>query len=257
MSVVHSVDGHVGHITLNRPDRMNAIDLALATGLGQAIAELGHTPDVNVIVIRGAGGNFSAGGDFTEVQRLRREGPSALTTLFAAFRTAGDAIAATDVPVIVAVEGVAAAGGFELMQAADIVLVSDNSRISDSHVKFGMIPGGGSTARLPRLVGRQQALGLLLSGDEISGVDAVRLGLAYRSYPQDQFDHGVMQFAQGLAFRSREAVTTIKRLASPCMDPGLSDALDTEMATVVRHICSAASDDVDERFDARHQKGCL
>ncbi|MGH3636251.1 MAG: enoyl-CoA hydratase/isomerase family protein [Mycobacterium sp.] len=255
--MLHRIDDRVGHITLNRPHCMNAIDLALATSLGHAIADLGHDPDVNVIVIRGAGGNFSAGGDFTEVQRLRAAGSSALTTLFAAFRAACDGIATIDVPVIVAVEGVAAAGGFELMQTADIVLVSDNARIADSHVKFGMVPGGGSTARLPRIVGRQQAMGLLLSGDEISGVDAARLGLAYRSYPQSEFDDGVMQFAQVLAARNREAVTTIKRLVNSHLDRSFSDALDVELATVVRHICATADSTVGERFKTRRREGCV
>jgi enoyl-CoA hydratase/carnithine racemase len=239
MSVLQAMEGrggNVGRITLHRPDRMNAIDVALATNLAHALGELGRDPAVNVIVITGAGGNFCAGGDFDEVQRLRAEGPAALRTLFAAFRAACDAIAAVEVPVIVAVEGVAAAGGFELMQAADIVLVSDDARIADNHVNFGMVPGGGSTARLPRIVGRQQALGLLLSGDRISGVDAVRLGLAYRSYPQHQFEDGVDQFAQMLASRSREAVTTNKRLVNSSQQGTLSDALDAEMDAVVRHI---------------------
>ena len=236
MSVLQAVEGGVGRITLNRPDRMNAIDVALATNLARALGELGRDPAVNVIVIRGAGGNFCAGGDFDEVQRLRAEGPAALRTLFAAFRAVCDAVADAEVPVIVAVEGAAAAGGFELMQAADIVLVSDDARIADNHVKISMVPGGGSTARLPRIVGRQQALGLLLSGDRISGADAVRLGLAYRSYPQHQFEAGVAQFAQQLSSRSREAVTTIKRLVNSSQQGTVSDALDAEMDAVVRHI---------------------
>ncbi len=132
--------------------------------------------------------------------------------LFTAFRRACDAIARVDVPVVVAVEGVAMAGGFELMQAADIVLVSDDARIADHHIKFGMIPGGGSTQRLPRLVGRQTALGLLLSGDKLSGLDAVRLGLAYKSFPADDFDDGVERFVTALAARQRDAVVAIKRL---------------------------------------------
>ena len=103
-----------------------------------------------MIVIRGAGGNFCAGGDVAEVERLRSAGRQQLQTLFDAFRGACDAIAAIDVPVVAAVEGVAMAGGFELMQAADIVLVSDDAKIADSHINFGMIPGGGSTQRLPR-----------------------------------------------------------------------------------------------------------
>jgi enoyl-CoA hydratase/carnithine racemase len=239
MSVLQVTEGRgdgVGRLTLNRPDRMNAIDVALATNLARALGELGHDPAVNVVVITGAGGNFCSGGDFDEVQRLQADGPPALRTLFAAFRAACDAIAAVEVPVILAVEGVATAGGFELMQAADIVLVSDDARIADNHVKFAMVPGGGSTARLPRIVGRQQALGLLLSGDRISGLDAVRLGLAYRSYPPHQFEDGVNQFAQQLAGRSREAVTTIKRLVNSSQQGTLSDALDAEMDAVVRHI---------------------
>lgn len=253
MSVLQSVDGNVGRITLNRPDRMNAIDVALATHLAHALGELGRDPAVNVVVIAGSGGNFCAGGDFDEVQRLRAEGASALRTLFAAFRAACDAIAAAQVPVIVAVEGVAAAGGFELMQAADIVLVSDDAQIADNHVKFSMVPGGGSTARLPRIVGRQQALGLLLSGDRISGVDAVRLGLAYRSYPQHQFEAGVHQFARQLASRSRAAVTTIKRLVNSSQQGTLSDALDAEMDAVVRHICNGPGGNGIEQFRTRDQ----
>ncbi|BCO49659.1 hypothetical protein MINTM003_01000 [Mycobacterium paraintracellulare] len=73
-------------------------------------------------------------------------------------------------------------GGFELMQAADIVLVREDARIADNHINFGMIPGGGSTARLPRIVGRQAALALPLSGDRLSGTDAIERGRAYRSF---------------------------------------------------------------------------
>jgi enoyl-CoA hydratase/carnithine racemase len=254
MSVLQSVDVSVGRITLNRPDRMNAIDVALATNLARAIGELGNDPAVNVIVISGSGGNLCAGGDFDEVQRLRAEGRAALASLFQAFRAACDAIAAVEIPVIVAVEGVAAAGGFELMQAADIVLVSDDARIADNHVKFGMVPGGGSTARLPRIVGRQQALGLLLSGDRISGAEAVRLGLAYRSYPQDEFHSGVGQFANELAARSRRAVITIKRLVTSHLDGPLSEALDAEMDAVVRHIGDSEGSAGIEGFRTRRQE---
>ncbi len=188
----------VGRITLNRPDRMNAITVALAPRSGarhpRASAAIPRSTSSSS---RGSDGNFCAGGDFDEVQRLQAEGPDALRALFTAFRRACDAIAARrSCPVVVAVEGVAMAGGFELMQAADIVLVSDDARIADNHINFGMIPGGGSTQRLPRLVGRQTALGLLLSGDQLSGAEAVRLGLAYRSFPQVDSTTGVRPFVE-------------------------------------------------------------
>ncbi|CDO90372.1 enoyl-CoA hydratase [Mycobacterium triplex] len=238
--VLRDVADGVGVITLNRPEQMNALTVALSAELEQAILELGGAPEVNVVVVRGAGGNFCAGGDFNEVELLRSRGPDALRTLFTAFHGACAAIARVEVPVVAAVEGVAMAGGFELMQASDIVLVSDEAKIADNHVKFGMIPGGGSTQRLSRLVGRQEAMGLLLSGDRLSGVDAVRRGLAYQSFPQAQFGHGVRRFVSDLAGRRREAVISIKRLVYTGIDAPLATGLENEIDDVVDHICGNA-----------------
>src|SRR3984957_21017661 len=151
--VQHAIGDGVGRITLNRPERMNAVTIELARQLADAVRALSSDPAVNVILIRGSGGNFCAGGDVGEVERLKSDGSESLRTLFEAFCQACDAIATAEVPVVAAVEGVAMAGGFELMQAADIVIVSDAARIADNHINFGMIPGGGSTQRLPRLVG--------------------------------------------------------------------------------------------------------
>jgi enoyl-CoA hydratase/carnithine racemase len=255
VSVTSSAVDGVGNIYLDRPGRMNAINVELAVELGHAITELGRDADVQVIVIQGAGATFCAGGDFDEVLRLRADGATALRSLFTAFRAACDAIATVDVPVITAVRGVAAAGGFELMQAADIVLISEDARIADSHIKFGMIPGGGSTARLPRLVGRQQAMGLLLSGDEISGVEAVDLGLAYHAYPPDDFDQAVARFAAKLAARRRESVVAIKRLVRSALSASLDEALDAEVAAVVEHILATPADNTSEQFLTRRNGG--
>jgi enoyl-CoA hydratase/carnithine racemase len=230
----------IGRITLDRPELMNAVNVELGVELERAILVLGSDPTIHVIVIRGAGGNFCAGGDFAEVERLRADGPSALRTLFVAFRRACDAIAAIDVPVVAAVEGVATAGGFELMQAADVVLVSDDARISDNHIRFGMIPGGGSTQRLPRLIGRQQAMGVLLSGDRLSGADAARLGLAYRSFPRDRFDDEIELFVSAMAGRDRGALTAIKHLVTSGLGKPVAAGLDDEITAVVSHISEGA-----------------
>ncbi|MEH3139681.1 MAG: enoyl-CoA hydratase/isomerase family protein [Mycobacterium kyogaense] len=248
--VVDIADG-IGRITLNRPDRMNAISLDLATSLERAVSHLGDHRDVSVIVIRGAGGNFCAGGDFDEVQRLRGEGPAALRALFTTFKSACDGIEHAKVPVVAAVEGVAMAGGFELMQAADIVLVSDKARISDNHINFGMIPGGGSTARLPRLVGRQQALGIILSGDKLRGSDAVAMGLAYRSYPVDDFDSAVEEFVTAMAGRDRAALRAVKRLVTDGLAVSLARANADETDAVVARICGQAGADGVAAFHSR------
>lgn len=249
--VVCTLDGAIGRITLNRPDRMNAINIAIADKLKVAVRTYGNHPDVHAIVIRGAGGNFCAGGDFTEVERLRAAGPAALRALFKTFHAACQAITDVDVPVVVAVEGVAMAGGFELMQAADIVLVSDNARIADNHINFGMIPGGGSTVRLPRNVGRQVALALMLSGERLSGADAVARGLAYRSFPAADFEDSVETFVRQLAERDRGAATRIKRLVLDGLHRSIEEAVASETDAVVEWICGPAGSDGVTAFQNR------
>ena len=241
----------IGTIVLNRPEHMNAVNVELAVALERALVTLGSDPTINVVLLRGGGGNFCAGGDFGEVERLREEGPEALRVLFEAFRKACDAIATVEVPVVAAVEGVAAAGGFELMQAVDIVLVRDDAKIADNHVRFGMIPGGGSTQRLPRLVGRQQAMGLLLSGDRLSGTDAARMGLAYRSFAPSEFEEAVERFAATMAGRERSALVTIKGLVGAGLHTSLATGLDDELAAVVNHISQGAGRNGASAFSQR------
>ncbi|WP_220454243.1 enoyl-CoA hydratase/isomerase family protein [Nocardioides immobilis] len=234
------VADHVARITLARPDAMNAVTVELAVELERALRTADADPDVRVVLIRGAGGNFCAGGDFDEVQRLRAAGAASLRGLFDAFGAACSAVGEIRPPVVAAVEGVAMAGGFELMQACDVVLVRHDARISDNHVNFGMVPGGGGSQRLPRLVGRQRALGLLLGGDRISGVEAVEWGLAYRSFACDSFDDEVESFVRRLGGRRPDAVATIKRLVRDHGEDDLASALLAERGAVVSHISGEA-----------------
>ncbi|MBA0126812.1 enoyl-CoA hydratase/isomerase family protein [Haloechinothrix sp. YIM 98757] len=243
-------EGAVGYITLDRPDAMNAVTIDLARGLDSALRELG--PDVAAIVIEGAGGNFCAGGDVHEVQRLSADGPSALRSLFEHFHRACSGIARLSVPVIAAVRGYAVAGGFELMQACDIALVAEDARIADHHVKAAQVPGGGGSQRLPRLVGKQRALGHLLTGDRISGEQAVEWGLAYRCVSPADFDAEVRAFATHVASMDRETLGTIKRLVHQGSAMSLDDGLALETATVVEHITTGASDPTTGTSTTRH-----
>jgi len=241
----------VGRILLNRPAQLNAITVELGRELEAALRELGARPDVNVILVRGAGGNFSAGGDFHEVERLRADGPSALVPLFENFGRACAAIAEIAPPVVAAVEGVAMAGGFEFMLAADIALVRDDARIADNHVNYGQIPGGGSSQRLPRLIGRQRALGLLLSGERLSGRNAVEHGLAYRSFAPEEFDDQVESFVTRLAGHRRDALIGIKRLVHDGLATSLETGLALELERVVAHISGEAGKAGVDSFSSR------
>jgi enoyl-CoA hydratase/carnithine racemase len=234
--VARRVAAGVGWITLNTPRALNAITLAMSLELKSALLDLADDPDVKVVVIQGAGGTFCGGGHFSEIERLRPGGPAAIRPLFTAFRRVCEAIADVDIPVIAAVQGLAVGAGFELMQAADIVLISAEAVIADTHLDFGLVPAGGSTHLLPRLVGRQAALAIILSGDRISGADAVSYGLAYRSFPEADFTEAVQRFVSGLARRDRTELSMVKRLVHAEVRELARAERDGEADSAVAHI---------------------
>ncbi|HWF54085.1 MAG TPA: enoyl-CoA hydratase/isomerase family protein [Solirubrobacteraceae bacterium] len=248
-AVLSEAEERIGWITLNRPEALNAITIELARELDEALWTLART--CRVIVIRGAGGNFCVGGDFAALQQLQARGTEAMRELFESFHRACATIAELPVPVITAVEGYAMAGGFELMQAADIALVREDAKLGDNHSNFGQVPGGGSSQRLPRLVGRQRALALILSGDRLTGAEAVAWGLAYRAYAPDQFDAQVTAFAQRLADKSPEALARSKRLVYEGLTRPLAEGIELETDTVLEHLSGASATAGIERFTGR------
>ena len=235
-----AVEDGVGWLTLNRPDALNAITVELCRSLCTALDELADRS--SVIVMRGAGGNFCAGGDVNEVERLRSKGADATAELFDAFALACQRIGDTLVPVVAAVEGYAMAGGFELLLASDIVILSSNAALADNHTNFGLIPGGGSTQLLPRAVGRQRALALILTGGRLDAAQAVEWGIAYKAVPADDFDGAVRALAADLAGRSREAATKIKALVRQGLDLPLETGLAWERKAVVDHVVGASGE---------------
>lgn len=250
MSAVLAVrDGRIGRITLNRPEARNAITVDLATGLETAVREL--AADTDVLVIRGAGGTFCAGGDVAEVDALRRRGRSATATLFTAFRHALDAIAEVPVPVVAAVEGHAVAGGFELVQAVDVTVARADAKLADIHARFGQVPGGGSTQRLARVVGTARAMGLILTGDTLTGAEAAQWGLVYRAAAPEDFESAVDDLLTSLLRGSRATRAASKRLVRSSRDLSLADGLDAELEAVLDHLGSSTGDDAVTAFSER------
>jgi 2-(1,2-epoxy-1,2-dihydrophenyl)acetyl-CoA isomerase len=246
------VDGNVGRLTLNRPASRNAISLNLARELGAGVREL--APQVAVIVIRGAGGTFCAGGDFDELMTLRAQGRDALAELFTAFRDATGAIAAAEVPVVAVVEGHAVAGGFELIQAVDVAIAAESATLADIHAKFGQIPGGGGTVFLPRLVGQARALGLVLTGDSLTARQALDWGLLYHVVPDAELDAAVTALVRRLSKGSRAARAASKRLLRDGLGKPLPAALDAELEAVLDHILGAGGAAAAEEFATRKKE---
>jgi enoyl-CoA hydratase/carnithine racemase len=239
-------EARVATIVLNRPHARNAITLELATGLAGALSAAAR--QARVIVIRGAGGHFCAGGDFGEVARLRTEGPAALRALFEAFIGACELIADLPVPVIAAVEGAAMAGGFELIQSCDIAVAQDDAVLADNHLNFGMIPAGGGSQRLPRIAGPQRALGLILTGDRLTGAQAAQWGVVYRSVPPAGFEQAVAELATNLATKDAGALARAKFLVREGMRGPLTDGLALETQTATDHLFISAADAGISRF---------
>lgn len=234
LTVEQRAAGRVARLLLNRPETRNAITLALAGALHDGLAEAAERADV--IVIRGAGGHFCTGGDFREVARLRAEGTQAPRPLFETFINACELIAQLPVPVVAAVEGYALAGGFELVQSVDIAVVREDAVLADNHANLDMIPGGGGSQRLPRIVGVPRALGHILTGDRLSGAQAVAWGLAYRAAPPDGLDGVVDGVVDNLLAKDRDALARIKRLVHRGLRGSLADGLAEETRAILAHL---------------------
>ncbi len=169
------ISDRIATVTINRPDKLNALNDALMGEIGAVIEALGVDPNVGAIIITGAGRAFVAGADISrlaaaqtgELERFARRGQDV-------FRR----IEVSSKPVIAAVNGFALGGGCELALACHIRIASTQAKFGLPEVKLGLIPGYGGTQRLPRLIGRGAALQLILTGDTIDGTEAARLGLA-------------------------------------------------------------------------------
>lgn len=242
-------DGRVATLTLNRPQARNAITVELARALHDGLAAAAETADV--VVVRGAGGHFCAGGDFHEVSRLREQGPEALRPLFETFVGACELIATLPVPVVAVVEGYAMAGGFELLQSVDIALVRDDAVLADNHANFGMIPGGGGSQRLPRIVGTPRALGHILLGERLSGRDAVDWGLAWACAPAAELDALVERTVANLLGKDRDALARIKHLVRGGLHGTLTDGLAAELSSTFAHLGGERAGAGIDRFTGR------
>jgi enoyl-CoA hydratase/carnithine racemase len=190
------IDGHVAVITLANPERRNVLDLPMARALRGAAEHAGAAADVRCVVITGSGNTFAAGADIAEL-----EAASAADNLAynAQLLEAVDAVAAIPVPTIAAVNGHAIGGGLELACACVLRVVSVKAKLGLPEVRLGIVPATGGLVRLPRLISPTVAARLLLTGDLISGTEAVELGLANAAAETEQVLPEALALAERIA----------------------------------------------------------
>src|ERR1700690_569510 len=197
---------------MNRPEKLNALNVELGRALVQALIHAGEDKSVRVIVLTGAGRGFCAGGDLTLLRDVRmRQAANELQGLLVAGKEICLAIATMPKPVIAAVNGVAAGGGMNLALAADVRVASDKANFSESFAKVGLYPDFGGTYFLPRIVGPALAAELFYTAETLSAEDALRLGIVNRVFAADKFEAETQKIVDVLAGAPTVALRDVKR----------------------------------------------
>lgn len=201
------LDGRVALLTVNRPDRMNALNGKVRCALVGALDELRDDDGVRVVVITGAGEKaFIAGADIREFRDVRP-----VEQVRSMQR--GDIYSAMErfpKPILAMINGYCLGGGCELAMACDIRIAAEGARLGQPEVNLGLIPGGGGTQRLPRLVGEGRAMKMILSGEMVDAVRAGEIGLVDEVASADQLRERTLELARGIASRSPIALQAAK-----------------------------------------------
>jgi enoyl-CoA hydratase len=216
-------------LRLQRPAAMNAISADLLDELNVALDEIESDESIRVVVLTGTGRAFCAGADLKALGNAAGEvDPSKVVEFVAYAGRTIERLAALAQPVIAGVNGLALAGGLELLLASDIVVASSAARIGDAHANYGLIPGAGGSARLARAVGSQMAKYLAFTGDHFPPSSPVLAGLVSEIVDPDDLDNRLAELANSLADKSPLGLRRMKRLINDAPDQSLADALAAE-----------------------------
>ena len=229
--------GRVALITINRPDKLNALNAATRRELGEALNELRDDQEIRVAIITGAGEKaFVAGADINEFA-----GRTALQQR--EVMKSGSGFGAADnftKPLIAMVNGFCLGGGCELAMACDIRVASDRARFGQPEINLGIIPGAGGTQRLPRLVGESKAMQMILTGDLIDAQKALRIGLISEVFPAADLAARTLELAHKIAEKSPVALHMAKAAVKNAARLGLREGLDQEIDLFA--LCFASED---------------
>lgn len=220
--------GPLYHLTLNRPGQGNALGSDMAAEVAQACQEVAEDDEARIVLVSGAGGVFCCGEDLGELRELAWGGISPDWGQRPPARQATRALAGLTVPLIAAIEGQALGAGLELALACDLRVAAEDARLGLPQAALGLIPSGGGTQRLPRLVGRGKALEMLFTAEPIDAGQALRLGLVNRLAPPGQALAAAEEMARRILERAPIAVAYAKEAVAKGMDLALDQGLRLE-----------------------------
>ena len=227
--------GAVAIITLNRPEKRNALDDALRGALAAALTEVERDETIRVVVLSGAGDKaFAAGADLKELGTRSVAEQALLMTQPRIF----DLLAAVRRPVVAAVNGACLGGGLELALACDIRIAAAGATFGAPEVRLGLIPGGGGTQRLPRIIGTGAAMRLVLTGEAIDATEALRVGLVDEIASGDVVARAV-ELAERIARNGPVAVMAAKEAVRSALSMPIEQGLRAEAALFLLAFASA------------------
>ena len=220
-NVLYSVRGPMALITINRPEKHNAISLATLDDLHAAVDRAAAEDQVRVITLTGAGGKaFAAGSDLSEVKY--RDLSKALEPIVQGL---AERLERTPKPTLAAIDGICMGGGLEVALGCDLRIATPQSRFATPEGKLGIIPGGGATARLPRIVGRGWGMEMMLMGEAIDADRALQIGLVTRVVESDLLLDEAQRMAEHLAGFAPFVPRTMKAMVHFGMEASLAGAL--------------------------------
>ena len=226
---------NVIYATMNQIHRLNSISEGWLADLDAVVSLVEQDQTIKALVLRGTGRAFSVGLDQNLLDKAFDDAAYFSSVLERLGRILLR-IEELNAPVVAAVNGLARAGGFELILCCDIVIVSDKAQVGDAHTAFGVVPGGGSSFRLPRIVGAMRAKEIFLSGRWMKPIELVELGIAYRCVPHESLDQAVVECLGWLTDKSRNCLGTVKRQMLMTAAAPASEAINIEREIFLAYV---------------------
>ncbi|WP_116999008.1 enoyl-CoA hydratase [Desertimonas flava] len=227
------ISERIGTVTLNRPERRNAISSALARAVTARMNQAIESDEVDVIVLTGSGRAFCAGLDLVELSTSAHN-LSPLDSEDGPWTPGNGMWVETDKPVIGAINGPAVTGGLELALHCDILIAAESARFGDTHARVGVFPGGGMIALLPRAIGQRAALAMSLSGNFIDASTALRWGLVVDVVPDEELPAAARRLAADIASADQRIVRAVLATYREAADLSPTDAVAHEGAVARR-----------------------
>lgn len=220
-SILFQKEDNIATVTFNRPDARNAVNNQVRAEFTAAVADIEADDDIKVMILTGNGKAFASGVDIKEFNKTTPYHAHNLYRL-------GERVEKLPKPVIAAVNGFCLGGGNEIAMGCDIIIASERAKFGQPEINIGIIPGGGATQRLSRLIGVCRAKELIFTGDIISAEEALKLGMVNRVVPEDQLMATANEMAKKIAVKSSAALKLAKQAINYGMQTNLDSGLKYE-----------------------------